>query len=274
MNDKFVRSIKTKMWAIGILLLVCSTVNIPFVKADPLYRNLHQRRFFAPQEYPQKSLARRRPSDYNHGGSVTVSQTSYRRRPPNQFGRVSDYSSKFLDLEEFKRDKKARLWQANLKTKNLGKTSWTTRIILANVFCYLLQTWNPRVTQMGVKLSDKILKGEQLYRLLTPVFLHGGIAHLGMNMYSLNRVGPDVEKLFGPGRYLMTYLGAGIAGNALSALNSPNPALGASGAVFGIVGAQLVFLSRNDWLLGQQGQRMQSAIMQVPISCFVLSYSV
>lgn len=227
----------------------------------------HRRILFSPLNQ-QEQRPGRPPSAYNLRRTAAVSQTSYRRQPTPAFRRTTDYSSKFLDVQEFQRDKKARLWQANLKTRNLGKTSWTTRIIMANVFCYLLQTWNPKVTQMGVKLSDKILKGEQLYRLLTPVFLHGGIAHLGMNMYSLNRIGPDVEKLFGPGRYLMTYLGAGIAGNMLSAINSPNPALGASGAVFGVVGAQLVFLARNDWLLGQQGQRMQSAIFQVSIQLF------
>lgn len=132
---------------------------------------------------------------------------------------------------------------------------------MANVACYAIQMIWPQFTQMGVKLSDKILRGEELYRLLTPVFLHGGIAHLCMNMFSLRNVGPDVEKLFGPGRYLSTYLLAGIAGNLASAYNSPRPALGASGAVFGIVGAQLVFLSRNDWLLGRQGENMQTALM-------------
>jgi len=165
-------------------------------------------------------------------------------------------------VDEFQRDKKARIWQVNFKTRQPGKYSWATRLVIANVLCYLAQSWNPRITQMFVKDSAKILRGQELYRLLTPVFLHGGVAHLAMNMYSLRNIGPDVEKLFGPGRFLATYLGAGICGNLLSAINSPNPALGASGAVFGIIGAQLVFLSRNDWLLGQQGERMQSAILQ------------
>ena len=90
------------------------------------------------------------------------------------------------------------------------------------------------------------------------------------NMFSLNNIGPDVENLFGSGRYLATYLLAGVAGNLASAYNSPNPALGASGAVFGIVGAQLVFLSRNDWLLGRGGENMQSALLQtILINVFI-----
>jgi membrane associated rhomboid family serine protease len=129
--------------------------------------------------------------------------------------------------------------------------------------CFALQTFFPAFTQMGIKLSHKILRGEELYRLITPVFLHGGLLHLGMNMISLSSCGRDVEVLFGPGRYLSTYLFAGAAGNLVSAFNSPNPALGASGAVFGIIGAQLVFLMRNDWLLGRQGEAMQSSMISV-----------
>jgi Rhomboid family len=55
---------------------------------------------------------------------------------------------------------------------------------------------------------------------------------------------------------------AGVAGNLLSAVMSPNPALGASGAVFGIVSAYYVFLSRNDWLLGGAGEGMSSRLTQ------------
>ena len=238
------------MWTQSLLLLLALSV-IPSVTADPMYRQPWGRgsRRFTPQQQQQQ---RQQQSSPPHRRMATP--VSYRRQ--------QDYSTKFFEVDEFQRDKKARLWQVNMKTRQPGKYSWTTRLVIANVVCYALQTWNPRFTQMGVKLSDRILRGEQLYRLLTPVFLHGGVAHLAMNMISLRNIGPDVEKLFGPGRFLATYLGAGMAGNLLSAINSPNPALGASGAVFGIIGAQLVFLSRNDWLLGRDGERMQNAIFQ------------
>jgi rhomboid protease GluP len=76
-------------------------------------------------------------------------------------------------------------------------------------------------------------------------------------------VGPDFERLVGPGRFLGTYFIAGAAGNLLSAMQSPNPALGASGAVFGVFAAYLLFLNRNEWLLGEQGQQMASQVTQV-----------
>jgi len=173
-----------------------------------------------------------------------------------------EYQSHFLDYNEARKDKRARGWRVDFKDRRIGKMSLTSKLIWLNVAAYALQAFRPSFTAWGVKRSDLILRGEQLYRLLTPVFLHGGIAHLGTNMYSLGRVGPDVEKLFGPGRYLCTYLLAGVAGNLMSAFQSPNPALGASGAVFGVIGAYTVFLSRNDWLLGNFGEAMNSRLMQ------------
>lgn len=72
-----------------------------------------------------------------------------------------------------------------------------------------------------------------------------------MNTYSLQNIGPEVEKLFGPGRFVATYLVAGVAGNILSAMNTPNPSLGASGAIFGLLGAYYTFLNRNGQLFGR-----------------------
>lgn len=110
---------------------------------------------------------------------------------------------------------------------------------------YITQIFFPAVTQKGIKLSDPILQGQQLWRLATPMFLHGGLPHLLTNIYSLQAVGNDVERYFGPGRYIFTYLVSGVVANYVSALKTPNPSLGASGAVFGIVGAYYVFLNRN-----------------------------
>merc|ERR1711924_570719 len=100
----------------------------------------------------------------------------------------------------------------------MGDRSWSGRLVFANIVCYALQAFNPSVTRWGVKLSEKILKGQDLYRLITPVFLHGGLYHLFTNMYSLNNVGPMTEQFFGPGRFVASYLVAGASGNLLSAM--------------------------------------------------------
>jgi len=174
-----------------------------------------------------------------------------------------DYSKHFLDDKYWMTDKKIRIWDPQFNArKRVNQGSWVGRLALANVVCYAIQSYNPSFTQWGVKLSERILAGKDLYRLITPVFLHGGLYHLFTNMYSLNNVGPMTERVFGPGRFLATYLVAGASGNLLSAINSPNPALGASGAVFGVMASLYVFLGRNDWVMGEQGEAYQSAITQ------------
>ena len=151
--------------------------------------------------------------------------------------------------------------QSSMRPNERGGT-WSSRLLLINVVVFALQSFYPSVTKWGVKLSDKIRNGDELYRLVSPMFLHGGIAHLMTNSYSLSSVGPDVERYFGSGRFLATYLVSGIAGNLLSALRSPNPSLGASGAVFGIVGAYFTFLIRNEEMFGMQADHMQRGLAQ------------
>jgi membrane associated rhomboid family serine protease len=159
-------------------------------------------------------------------------------------------------------DPRSRLFTVNLKSRRPGKMSLTSKIVWMNLVAYAVQAFNPNFTNWGIKISDRILKGGEWHRLITPMFLHGGIAHLGTNMYSLNRVGNDVERIFGPGRYAALYVASGIAGTLASAVLSPNPSLGASGAVFGVVGAYFTFLTRNSWLLGPVGESMSSSIAQ------------
>lgn len=86
----------------------------------------------------------------------------------------------------------------------------------------------------------------QWWRLATAMFLHFGILHLGLNMWALWDVGRLVERLYGQLRFSALYLGAGVAGNLLSLVVQGNRAVsgGASGAIFGLYGALLVFLWR------------------------------
>jgi membrane associated rhomboid family serine protease len=75
---------------------------------------------------------------------------------------------------------------------------------------------------------------------VTVVFVHGSLIHLLFNMYALWIIGPVVEALYGPVRYLVIYILCAAAGSAASFTASPTPAVGASGAVFGLFGALLV----------------------------------
>jgi len=82
----------------------------------------------------------------------------------------------------------------------------------------------------------------EFYRLITAAFLHGGIVHLALNMYAIYLFGPPLEAALGRLRFVVLYLVSALGGSALSyAFSSPTtPSLGASGAVFGLLGAYLV----------------------------------
>jgi membrane associated rhomboid family serine protease len=184
-----------------------------------------------------------------------------------------DYMSHYLDYDrQVRNDDRTRFWQVSLKSSRAGNMSITSKLIFMNIIAFVIQSINPRFTAWGVKRSDLILQGRDLYRLLTPVFLHGNIGHLFTNMYSLNVMGNDLERFFGRSRYLTTYLLAGMAGNVCSAFMSPNPALGASGAVFGVLGAYTTFLLRHEWLLSRAGEDMSSRLMQTAALNIVLGF--
>lgn len=82
----------------------------------------------------------------------------------------------------------------------------------------------------------------QIYRLFSSIFLHVSIFHFIFNMYALYIIGPQIENFFGKWRYLIIYIGSGLIGNLLSlAFNLGTFSLGASGAIFGLLGSLLYF---------------------------------
>jgi membrane associated rhomboid family serine protease len=140
-----------------------------------------------------------------------------------------------------------------------------TYILLAiNLLVFVLQSLTPDSQfggnllnpwfVYGAKINELITAGEW-WRLITPIFLHFDILHLGVNSYSLYIFGPQVEALFGYRRYLITYLLSGVAGVVFSFAMTPSPSVGASGAIFGLVGAMLVYLYRHRRLFGEMGRR-------------------
>jgi membrane associated rhomboid family serine protease len=91
------------------------------------------------------------------------------------------------------------------------------------------------------------------WRLITAAFLHANLFHLGMNMVVLWIVGAPVEQAIGRARFLALYLVSGLAGSAGALLLSPDVlTVGASGAIFGILGAALVLESQRSYVLGGQ----------------------
>jgi membrane associated rhomboid family serine protease len=91
------------------------------------------------------------------------------------------------------------------------------------------------------------------WRLLTAAFLHGNLLHIGMNMFVLWIIGAPVEQAIGRGRFIALYLVAGLAGSAGALLFEPGAiTVGASGAIFGILGAALILEWQRSYVLGGQ----------------------
>jgi membrane associated rhomboid family serine protease len=89
------------------------------------------------------------------------------------------------------------------------------------------------------------------WRLITAAFLHGSLIHIGLNMVVLWIIGAPVEEALGRGRFLAIYLISGLAGSAGALLFDPNAiTVGASGAIFGILGAALVLEQQRNYVLG------------------------
>jgi membrane associated rhomboid family serine protease len=82
---------------------------------------------------------------------------------------------------------------------------------------------------------NSLINRGQLWRLITPSLLHANIAHLLVNSYSLNSVGPTVESLGGGRRFLAVYVASALASSSLSYTLCTAPSVGASGAIFGLV---------------------------------------
>jgi rhomboid protease GluP len=92
----------------------------------------------------------------------------------------------------------------------------------------------------GAKSNARIMEGE-VWRLITPVFLHVDISHLLFNSYALYFLGSQVEKIYGHTRMILIYLFSGIFGSIAGFAFSNKDSVGASGAIFGLFGA-LLFL--------------------------------
>jgi membrane associated rhomboid family serine protease/tetratricopeptide (TPR) repeat protein len=92
---------------------------------------------------------------------------------------------------------------------------------------------------LGAAYGPYLRRGEY-WRLVMPMFLHGGWLHILGNSYALVFLGPILERVYGYARYATIYVASGIGCAFLSMTISKNTSVGASGAIFGIAGAMLV----------------------------------
>jgi rhomboid protease GluP len=104
------------------------------------------------------------------------------------------------------------------------------------------------------KINERIREGEY-YRLFTSMFLHLNLMHIIFNSYALFVLGRDVEALFGTPRFIIIYLLGGLSGSLASFIFTDAPSVGASGAIFAIFGAEMVYFYQHRALHGTAGRR-------------------
>ena len=125
-----------------------------------------------------------------------------------------------------------------------------------------------QLTRVGVKDNTALLAG-QYWRLITPIFLHANIVHIGLNGYFLYLIGPQVERAFGTPRFTAIFMLSGIAGVLASFAFSSYDSLGASGALFGLIGALIPFLYRNRKIMTNTQRYMRNIILVIVVNLLI-----
>ncbi len=152
-------------------------------------------------------------------------------------------------------------------------------LVLLNIAIFALRAVSSEVDASlflwGANHPPDVLIGGEYYRLLSSMFLHasiydfrGGFApanslHLIFNMYILYAVGTSLERLFGHARFIIVYLLGGLAGSVLSTLlgSFESYSVGASGAVFAVLGAEFVYLHHHRRLMGEAGRARRQSLL-------------
>jgi membrane associated rhomboid family serine protease len=114
---------------------------------------------------------------------------------------------------------------------------WALKLCGIMILVFILQLLIPGFTEFFVLDSGRVF---EVWRFLSSVFLHGGLGHLAYNLFALALFGSILEKLIGGRRFLVVFFVTGLLANVVS-VNFYDSSLGASGAIFGVIGA-LIFV--------------------------------
>jgi len=130
------------------------------------------------------------------------------------------------------------------------------------------------LAEAGVIFGPAVAHGEW-WRLITAAFLHQGILHIGFNMYALWLFGPIMEQMYGHVEFAVIYLLCALGGNVLTILLAPDvPALGASGAIFGLFGLAFIVSRRRHLLLGPQARAMLSQVGTLLVLNLIITFTI
>lgn len=134
-------------------------------------------------------------------------------------------------------EKKNKTFEKIFKKKTIVVTY---ALIAINIFIYFLQAAGI-IDTMSLATSGSAIKSFRFYVILTSAFLHADLIHLACNMYSLYIIGTQIETVLGKIKFLIVYLISAVTAALLSGVLTDGASIGASGAIFGLLGALLYF---------------------------------
>lgn len=168
--------------------------------------------------------------------------------------------------------------RVELRLPGLVKIPYVTYALLAiNIALFALRFLAPdfyleRILIPGVSDTVGIVERKEFYRLFTAMFLHANELHIAFNMFSLYQIGRYVERYFGHLRFGLIYALGGLLGSLLM-LFASRFGLGASGALFAVFGAQIVFLYRHRELFGAAGRAQMWSSIQIMVVNFIIGFA-
>ena len=160
----------------------------------------------------------------------------------------------------------------------MRRNAATLALVVINVLAYVWETTtgglasNQALYDHGALCKLCVTQDGQWWRIYSSAFLHGGLAHIALNMFALLQIGTFVESFLGPWRMLAIYVVA-MTGGGLGVVwfGSPNDVtVGASGAIFGLFGAILAIGLR----LGQRGRSLISQMVPVVVLNLAFTFAV
>jgi len=175
---------------------------------------------------------------------------------------TTDLSTDQIDIEEIikktedvniKTQKKNKVYEDIFKPKT---PIITNIIILTCILYFVLMLFNTKgnlsaanLLKYGANYQAYIQAGEW-YRLFSCIFIHASILHLLLNMYALKIIGSQIESFLGKIRFIIVFIISGLIGSLFSAILTKSVSVGASGAIFGILGSLMYFSYHYRLLLG------------------------
>jgi rhomboid protease GluP len=151
-------------------------------------------------------------------------------------------------------------------------------LIVVNVAIFVLgglddQNIGLRAAEGGLNAFLVLERGEYS-RLVTAMFLHGSLIHLGFNMLALYNIGSWVEVMFGHRRFWTIYLLSGLSGTVMGTLLSASQvfSVGASGAIFGIIGALILFFYRHNTMLNEGLREVRRSLVFSAVATLAIGF--